>query len=1784
MIVLDQKSGMKFDVPNDMSPSDIKSTIAGFSAPESAENAIASKAEEFGSISSHEPTFKEKFVDPALEAVGLDKGKVSPNVPPRERAYDKFVGNITYDVPGFDGVDITQSGVGDLRTSFNDSRIVADRTNAFMSGLFNRLSFGAYSGKDESAERELYPVSNLVGTGAGELGAFLVTGGLLRASKLAPVAVDAGIKAMKYSEKALRFVPRMIMSGSTFAGKTMINKIIEQAQEQKFDIVDMGKSVLMDGLLGSTLGGISGLYGAKTAISSAAAIGYIYAKAEGMEDPEAIMMAAVFAGFEAVGSIGRNKKMAIEVMSNFEKTLFNYYRTSNPDVGVKAAYEATIGTMQTTANKLGFKCVDDLIKVGLTEGNGKSFFQFFEKMNQAMRSTRPRGPVKVPKIGTKAGVKVSPDNPRTPPGKQKPKKLEVDEVKYLERKLNELPEEPRKLVESFLKNEFAGKQITPEAVKEVARIIKMAETLSGDDANKVFQDLQTMFLGEQTPVKPKAVAPKKLPAGKEIFYTKNLDATKQSEEFVEVEARPIKIKGHPKHDFFVMKNQQGTWIVSEARSGLAVSSGSGMKKNTMDEAIRMAKIGLDVRKDKLDEVVSGAVERRGLSPRYDPKTNKVKVQPKPEKPSAPVEPKKPTPDEFVEGRAKQGKWSKQGLPRFHDVLQDLKDKYGSANEYTTKEGVTVKISQDVIGKGGLQTFRRSKGADDNQVFIDTIESKDKGKGAASKALKEITDSADKRGVELVLHPRIFKKERGQLSYDQLREWYGRKGFVDGEDGSMIRKPLTAEYNAKYGEKPQASPSDSPATSKRPVKPIITQARKEKMAKDKEVKKKQENLESAKDAKTGMHRAIMDRRFALNMAAFETNAFTHEIDRVTTLAQRQVIPFLIENTDIPKELNRTDLEKIYAEQKDELMPIALQVKERFDKSWQYMKANMDKLDVDQIQDYVNHIWDIPKKSRPMTTAWFTTQNKFLKKRFIATYKEGIQKGLKPKTLDISELIRIHDQAMNRAIENQKVVEVLKELTQDGVPVAMRSDLAPQDWVLIDHPALREGLIVPGQIQSGEKVGDDLIAILNEMGIAIGRRISPVAFGKPVFAAGLAYKEKKEIRLQRFFQTSTVAHEVGHHLDWILKLGDGFVKKYKNELLALNKERIERIRKNPAPSKYGGSKYAEKTEEQIAELFAFIFTDIEKAMKLAPNATVDVLQRLRADNVLTKLVDLKFETKAKSLIQEQLSKFVKLPIKVHPDVAPILNIIFESRISFANEKLDAIRKGYEVLNHYFKKGMLSLSFFHAGALSETGVPMLGLGKTLGIMFNLPKIYKAVAKGELDVYKDIPMAKRWIKRGLQLGATADIPVAKIQKNLNDLRDKTHGIPVVAQTTEFISSFNKAWDTALWDYLHDSLKLQGAEAMASKIDPKGDIQKQEEEIAQIINDTFGGQNWETLMVSPRTLQVMSWLLLSPDWTLSTLRQALSVTGVGNIHDETKGIRTEIGRMFWIKAAIYFGVGINLLNVAMRKYDYSKEENKKYYGEEDFKWHEYTMFGNTIGHKTHLFGGRNKDGTEIYLRWGKQFRELAEFFFDYSGFSPITASLKKIGGKTAPALQSISTVMTGRTPSGYTIRDIDGQQGWDKVWAITKHLMLTPVPFTLRSMTEEGREFHITDFVMPSSKGMTRYKAIDLFKNAIEHKNERLFKEVWKGSIRNGISPYELSKVATQTLKAESTRDTLSTIKNLEQAEVALKNADDPNDMRALMSRIKRLTKEKMHLENGASLLDKALAELEFERMKGTI
>ena len=125
--------------------------------------------------------------------------------------------------------------------------------------------------------------------------------------------------------------------------------------------------------------------------------------------------------------------------------------------------------------------------------------------------------------------------------------------------------------------------------------------------------------------------------------------------------------------------------------------------------------------------------------------------------------------------------------------------------------------------------------------------------------------------------------------------------------------------------------------------------------------------------------------------------------------------------------------------------------------------------------------------------------------------------------------------------------------------------------------------------------------------------------------------------------------------------------------------------------------------------------------------DDLKQLK-DKILSKLINFDFENKAKMLIEEQLNTLIKLPIKVHPDLVKPLKVIFDSR--FEHGIINAI----EIVNGFLKKAELSLSFFHHGALTETGVATMGLGKMGRSNINIAKSYFTKKKPILENFEEV------------------------------------------------------------------------------------------------------------------------------------------------------------------------------------------------------------------------------------------------------------------------------------------------------------------------------------------------------------------------------------------------------------------------------------------------------------------
>ena len=206
------------------------------------------------------------------------------------------------------------------------------------------------------------------------------------------------------------------------------------------------------------------------------------------------------------------------------------------------------------------------------------------------------------------------------------------------------------------------------------------------------------------------------------------------------------------------------------------------------------------------------------------------------------------------------------------------------------------------------------------------------------------------------------------------------------------------------------------------------------------------------AKTTVKNLIKKRYSSIKTGLLDSEIFVRDLEKTLTKTEREKIPFIIEKTikGTPK-----------------LQKWASKISEYYDEGHKFLSQNLD--NVGFVENYVNRLWDIPKNKSSQVASYFTTKNPFLKERIIPTLREGIRGitlkdgstlKLKPKTIDIADLLRVYDQYKHTTVANKRFVDGLKNITDEfGEKVVKRIDKAPADWITIDHPALRRAIGIP-----------------------------------------------------------------------------------------------------------------------------------------------------------------------------------------------------------------------------------------------------------------------------------------------------------------------------------------------------------------------------------------------------------------------------------------------------------------------------------------------------------------------------------------------------------------------------------------------------------------------------------------------------------------------------------------------------------------------------------------------------
>lgn len=550
-----------------------------------------------------------------------------------------------------------------------------------------------------------------------------------------------------------------------------------------------------------------------------------------------------------------------------------------------------------------------------------------------------------------------------------------------------------------------------------------------------------------------------------------------------------------------------------------------------------------------------------------------------------------------------------------------------------------------------------------------------------------------------------------------------------------------------------------------------------------------------------------------------------------------------------------------------------------------------------------------------------------------------------------------------------------------------------------------------------------------------------------------------------------------------------------------------------------------------------------------------------------------------------------------------------------------KAFDTLASSAKKLELGFSGFHAGALTEVYMVqnMVEFGPKKAMANFMKYIFVDTMKNhQLPCFANPEDFQEAATHLVKFGATNDYAAADVQNMFDNMRDammkvqeklkdgnKISGTVALATmplkvATQMLSLINKGMDRALWDFLHDGLKLATYRMRADKTKERAkkkgwteeELSRALDEDGQFVNDMFGGQHWDILGASHRTLRYAGRVLLSPDWNASTTRHFLALTGYGSIWNEAtfenfkqyyqrlkhkELIPEDEGRRSrQISALLCYGIGFmvfyegiaNGINAAFRALDEEKERKKAeeirktnpnyrsmyelVYGDEGMKWYDYLMRGNSLGQQSKIFLGRYEDGTEMYVRHGKQFREVPEYLFNHKGELEFPGPMvQRMIGKANPMVRMTLDDINYLSDFQASHADQEIQRKYGKTIGLLYKDALYWAPFLIPS--QENKEFKAVDFFFPSSKGFSPWKAQSYFKDFILSGDMEGVVMTYQSCQRNGIDAEAQIKAAIGSVKALESAEMQDGVTSLQEASKRFDAAKSITEKKKMRQKIKK-------------------------------
>ena len=554
-----------------------------------------------------------------------------------------------------------------------------------------------------------------------------------------------------------------------------------------------------------------------------------------------------------------------------------------------------------------------------------------------------------------------------------------------------------------------------------------------------------------------------------------------------------------------------------------------------------------------------------------------------------------------------------------------------------------------------------------------------------------------------------------------------------------------------------------------------------------------------------------------------------------------------------------------------------------------------------------------------------------------------------------------------------------------------------------------------------------------------------------------------------------------------------------------------------------------------------------------------------------------------------------------------------------------KAFDTAASSAKKLELGFSGFHAGALTEVYMVqnMAEFGPKKAMANFMKYIFVDTMKNhQLPCFSNPEDFQEAASHLVKFGATNDYAAADVQNMFDNLRDFAQklqkkleergniGTAAGAATipfeiaTQMVSMLNKGMDVALWDFIHDGLKLASYRMRADRTKERAkkygwtdeQLSKALDEDGQFVNDMFGGQHWDIVGASQRTIRIAGRCLLSPDWNKSTTSHFLAITGFGSVWNEAtfenfkeyykhlwaaaigKGELTpeDWGRFSRQKSALLcYGIGFmvfyeafaNGVNAAFRALDEEKERKKaeeirktnpsyksmyELAYPDGMKWYDYLMRGNSLGQQSKIFMGRYADGTEMYIRHGKQFREVPEYLFNHKGELEFPGPMvQRMIGKANPMVRMTLDNINYLSDFQASHADQEIQRKYGKTIGLLYKDALYWAPFLIPS--QENKEFKAVDFFFPSSKGFSPWKAQSYFKDFILSGDMEGVVMTYQSCQRNGIDAEAQIKAAIGSVKALESAEMSDGVTSLQEASKRFDAAKSITEKKKMRQKMKK-------------------------------